>query len=183
MINVVHGDKTAVDALARAPAGRSRLVRRFDAVARYVYENGTANGKRVQAAGGAKNHMIIMPDADLDQAVPALQASAFGCAGERCMAGSVAVPVGRVADEVVDGLCRVGKQLESRPNGRRRRRSTWDRWSARAHRDRVACISTCAGEEGASVALDGREFDWPGDGFLLGPSVVDRVQPRDATGP
>src|SRR4029453_13074161 len=73
-------------------------------VARYVYETGTRHGKRVQAAGGAKNHLIIMPDADLDQAAKAVQASAFGCAGERCMAGSVAVPVGGIADKLVENL-------------------------------------------------------------------------------
>ena len=79
------------------------------AVARHVYETGTQNGKRVQAAGGAKNHLIIMPDADLDQAVGALQLSAFGCAGERCMAGSVAVPVGKVADALVERLCQAAE--------------------------------------------------------------------------
>src|SRR5438270_192791 len=81
------------------------------AVAQHVYETGTKHGKRVQAAGGAKNHVIIMPDADLDQAAAAVQASAFGCAGERCMAGSIALPVGSVADELVERLTRIGQSM------------------------------------------------------------------------
>src|SRR5437660_10196547 len=107
--NILHGDKTAVDALLTHPGVRAISFVGSTAVARHVYQTGTANGKRVQAAGGAKNHLIIMPDADLDQAVKALSLSAFGCAGERCMAGSVAVPVGRIADHLVDGLCRTSK--------------------------------------------------------------------------
>src|SRR5439155_16715295 len=85
------------------------------AVARHVYESGTRNGKRVQAAGGAKNHLIIMPDADLDQAVGALQLSAFGCAGERCMAGSIALPVGKVADPLVERLCQQAGRMKVGP--------------------------------------------------------------------
>src|SRR5262249_57152966 len=84
-------------------------------VAKHVYETGTRHGKRVQAAGGAKNHLIIMPDADLNQAVKAIQASAFGCAGERCMAGSLAVPVGGIADALVEGLVDVGNAMKVGP--------------------------------------------------------------------
>ncbi len=98
VFNIVHGDRECVDALLTHPLVRAVSFVGSTAVARHVYETGTKNGKRVQAAGGAKNHLIIMPDADLDQAATALQLSAFGCAGERCMAGSVAVPVGKVAD-------------------------------------------------------------------------------------
>ena len=94
VFNIVHGDRECVDALLTHPLVRAVSFVGSTAVARHVYETGTRNGKRVQAAGGAKNHLIIMPDADLDQAVKALQVSAFGCAGERCMAGSIAVPVG-----------------------------------------------------------------------------------------
>src|SRR5207237_10932253 len=97
------------------PLGRAVSFVGSTAVARHVYETGTAHGKRVQAAGGAKNHLIIMPDADLEQAVKALQASAFGCAGERCMAGSVAVPVGAIADDLVAGLQRGGSAMEVGP--------------------------------------------------------------------
>ena len=122
VFNVVHGDREAVDALLTHPLVRAISFVGSTAVARHVYETGTRHGKRVQAAGGAKNHLVIMPDADLDQAVAALQASAFGCAGERCMAGSVAVPVGGVADDLVKGTCRKGGPDERRPHGHGRRR-------------------------------------------------------------
>src|SRR5262245_54223417 len=115
VFNIVHGDKTAVDALLGHPLVRAISFVGSTAVAKHIYQTGTANGKRVQAAGGAKNHLIIMPDADLEQAVKAMQLSAFGCAGERCMAGSVAVPVGRIADDFVAGLCRAGKSMKVGP--------------------------------------------------------------------
>jgi len=99
---IVHGDKTCVDALLTHPKVRAISFVGSTQIAKYIYEIGTKHGKRVQAAGGAKNHLIVMPDADLDQAAAAIQASAFGCAGERCMAGSVAVPVGGVADALVE---------------------------------------------------------------------------------
>src|SRR5207244_8093208 len=102
VFNLVHGDKECVDALLTHPLVRAVSFVGSTTVARYVYETGTRHGKRVQAAGGAKNHLIVMPDADLEQAAKALQAAAFGCAGERCMAGSVAVPVGKIADPLVD---------------------------------------------------------------------------------
>src|SRR5262249_29952141 len=144
--------------------------------ARHVYEVGTAHGKRVQAAGGAKNHLIIMPDADLEQAVKALQASAFGCAGERCMAGSVAVPVGPIADDLVERLRRAGSAMKVGPTDAGAQVAMGPPVS-RAHRDKVAAYLDVARSEGADVALDGRAFDLPAGGFLLGPSVVDRVRP------
>jgi malonate-semialdehyde dehydrogenase (acetylating)/methylmalonate-semialdehyde dehydrogenase len=174
VFNIVHGDRTAVDALLTHPLVRAVSFVGSTAVARHVYQTGTANGKRVQAAGGAKNHLIIMPDADLEQAVKALQASAFGCAGERCMAGSVAVPVGRIADDLVEGLCRVGSAMKVGPTDGGAAVDMGPLVS-KAHRDKVATYLDVARAEGALVALDGRAFDLPGDGFLLGPSVVDRV--------
>src|SRR5207302_6489825 len=102
VFNLVHGDKECVDALLTHPLVRAVSFVGSTAVARHVYETGTRHGKRVQAAGGAKNHLIVMPDADLEQAAKAIQAAAFGCAGERCMAGSVAVPVGKIADPLVE---------------------------------------------------------------------------------
>ncbi|HZY87485.1 MAG TPA: aldehyde dehydrogenase family protein, partial [Gemmataceae bacterium] len=105
VFNLVHGDKECVDALLTHPLVRAVSFVGSTAVARHVYETGTRHGKRVQAAGGAKNHLIVMPDADLEQAAKAVQAAAFGCAGERCMAGSVAVPVGAAADRLVGLLC------------------------------------------------------------------------------
>ncbi len=95
VFNIVHGNKTCVDVLLTHPKVAAISFVGSTAIAKYIYEMGTKNGKRVQAAGGAKNHLIIMPDADLDQSVKALSASAFGCAGQRCMAGSVAVAVGK----------------------------------------------------------------------------------------
>jgi malonate-semialdehyde dehydrogenase (acetylating)/methylmalonate-semialdehyde dehydrogenase len=176
VINVIHGDKTVVDGLLVHPLVRAVSFVGSTDVARHIYEVGTANGKRVQAAGGAKNHIIIMPDADLDQAVQALRASAFGCAGERCMAGSVAVPVGRIADDVVAGLVRVGEQIKV---GATDGGAEVDMGPliTREHRDRVAKYLDVAVSEGASVVLDGRWRELPADGFLLGPSVVDHVKP------
>lgn len=176
VLNIVHGDKAAVDALLAHPLVRAVSFVGSTAVARHVYQTGTANGKRVQAAGGAKNHLIIMPDADLEQAVKALQQSAFGCAGERCMAGSVAVPVGRIADDLVAGLCRVGGAMKVGPTDGAAEVDMGPLISG-AHRDRVATYLDVAKSEGAEVALDGRAFDLPDQGFLLGPSVVDRVKP------
>jgi malonate-semialdehyde dehydrogenase (acetylating) / methylmalonate-semialdehyde dehydrogenase len=176
VFNIVHGDKAAVDALLTHPLVRAVSFVGSTAVARHVYQTGTANGKRVQAAGGAKNHLIIMPDADLEQTVKALQLSAFGCAGERCMAGSVAVPVGRIADELVEGLCRTGRSMKVGPTDCGAEVDMGPLISG-AHRDRVSTYLDVATSEGAEVALDGREFNLPREGFLLGPSVVDRVQP------
>ncbi|MBN8626820.1 MAG: CoA-acylating methylmalonate-semialdehyde dehydrogenase [Planctomycetes bacterium] len=181
VFNVAHGDKEAVDALLRHPKVRAISFVGSTGVAKYIYQTGTAHGKRVQSAGGAKNHVIIMPDADLNQAVKALQASAFGCAGERCMAGSIAVPVGRIADSLVEGLCKVGQSMKVGPTDGSGSFKPGDidmgPLITREHRDRVARYLDVAKSEGADVALDGRAFDLPGNGFLLGPSVVDKVTP------
>ncbi len=177
VFNIVQGDKAVVDALLTHKSVRAVSFVGSTAVAKHIYQTGTANGKRVQAAGGAKNHLIIMPDADLDQAVKALQVSAFGCAGERCMAGSVAVPVGRIADAFVEGLCNVGRSMKVGPTDGGGEVDMGPLISG-AHRDRVASYLDVAKEEGAEVALDGRSFDLPREGFLLGPSVVDRVRPE-----
>jgi malonate-semialdehyde dehydrogenase (acetylating)/methylmalonate-semialdehyde dehydrogenase len=176
VFNIVHGDKAAVDALLTHPLVRAVSFVGSTAVARHVYQTGTASGKRVQAAGGAKNHLIIMPDADLEQAVKAIQLSAFGCAGERCMAGSVAVPVGRIADDLVEGLCRVGGAMKVGPTDGGAEVDMGPLITG-AHRDRVATYLDVAKTEGADVALDGRAFKLSCEGFLLGPSVVDRVKP------
>src|SRR5262245_12595197 len=176
VFNVVHGDREAVDALLAHPLVRAISFVGSTAVAKHIYQTGTANGKRVQAAGGAKNHLIIMPDADLEQTVKALQLSAFGCAGERCMAGSVAVPIGRIADDLVEGLQRTGRAMKV---GRTDGGAEVDMGPliTASHRDRVATYLDVAKSEGAEIALDGRSFDLPREGFLLGPSVVDRVRP------
>jgi malonate-semialdehyde dehydrogenase (acetylating)/methylmalonate-semialdehyde dehydrogenase len=175
VFNVVHGDKTTVDALLKHPLTRAISFVGSTSVARHIYETGAAHGKRVQAAGGAKNHLIVMPDADVEQAVKAIGASAFGCAGERCMAGSVAVPVGRIADDIVEGLCHAGRKMKIGATDGGAEVDMGPLIDA-AHRDRVTGYLDIARSEGAEVALDGRSFDLPDDGFLLGPSVVDRVR-------
>ncbi len=174
VFNIVHGDRHCVDVLLTHPKVAAISFVGSTAIAKHIYETGTKNGKRVQAAGGAKNHLIIMPDADLDQSVKALSASAYGCAGQRCMAGSVAVAVGKVADPLVEGLCdhaggfRVGPTdgNESVDMGPLIRRE---------HLERVAGYLDIAATDGARVALDGRQ-DFDGEGFLLGPSVLDQVE-------
>ena len=173
VFNIVHGDRECVDALLEHPLVAAISFVGSTAVARHVYRVGTRNGKRVQAAGGAKNHLIVMPDADLEQASRAVQASAFGCAGERCMAGSLALPVGGIADRLVErivelaGTMRVGP-TDSGPE------VDMGPVISRDHRDRVAGYLEAGRSEGAEVAFDGREAA-SGDGFLIGPSVLDRV--------
>ncbi len=176
VFNIVHGDRECVDALLTHPLVQAVSFVGSTPVAKYIYETGTRHGKRVQAAGGAKNHLIIMPDADLEQAAKALQASAFGCAGERCMAGSVAVPVGRVADPLVEALCRLGSQMKVGPTDGG---ADVDMGPVitRDHLNRVTGYLESGAKEGAAVALDGRKVPRDGDGFLIGPSVLDRVTP------
>jgi malonate-semialdehyde dehydrogenase (acetylating)/methylmalonate-semialdehyde dehydrogenase len=175
VFNIVHGDKECVDALLTHPKVRAISFVGSTPVARYIYETGTKHGKRVQAAGGAKNHLIVMPDADIDQAAAAVQASAFGCAGERCMAGSVAVPVGDVADKLVE---RIVEKASKMSVGRTDSNADVDMGPliSAAHRDRVAGYLDIGRSEGANIALDGRR-DVPADGFFLRPSVIDKVVP------
>jgi malonate-semialdehyde dehydrogenase (acetylating)/methylmalonate-semialdehyde dehydrogenase len=176
VFNIVHGDKECVDALLHHPLVKAISFVGSTNVAKYVYEEGTRNGKRVQAAGGAKNHLIIMPDADLDQAVSALQSSAFGCAGERCMAGSIAVGVGDVASRLVDNLVEKAGKMKV---GRTDEGGDVDMGPviSREHMNRVAGYIDIAKSEGATVALDGRSITThQSPGFLLGPSVIDNVQ-------
>jgi len=175
VFNIVHGDKECVDALLNHPLVKAISFVGSTNVAKYVYETGTRNGKRVQAAGGAKNHLIIMPDADLDQAVSALQSSAFGCAGERCMAGSIAVGVGDVASRLVDNLVEKAGKMKV---GRTDEGGDVDMGPviSREHMNKVAGYIDIAKQEGATVPLDGRKVERVGDGFMLGPSVIDNVQ-------
>ncbi|HEY3394487.1 MAG TPA: CoA-acylating methylmalonate-semialdehyde dehydrogenase [Lacipirellulaceae bacterium] len=174
VFNIVHGDRECVDALLNHPQVAAISFVGSTAVAKYIYERGTAAGKRVQSAGGAKNHLIVMPDADMEQTVKALAASAYGCAGQRCMAGSVAVAVGKAGDPVVEGLVDYAGTLRVGPTDGNESVDMGPVIRAE-HRDRVASYLDIAKKDGATVALDGRrEFD--SNGFLLGPSVVDRVR-------
>jgi malonate-semialdehyde dehydrogenase (acetylating)/methylmalonate-semialdehyde dehydrogenase len=175
VFNIVHGDRECVDALLDHPQVAAISFVGSTPIAKYIYERGTANGKRVQSAGGAKNHLIIMPDAEMDQTVKALVASAYGCAGQRCMAGSVAVAVGKAGDAVVEGLVDVAGKMRVGPSDGNEEIDMGPVIRAE-HRDRVASYLDIAKTDGASVALDGRR-KFESDGFLIGPSVVDRVAP------
>lgn len=175
VFNIVHGGKDCVDALIKHPLVNAISFVGSTAVAKYVYETGTQHGKRVQAAGGAKNHLIVMPDADLDQTAKAIQAAAFGCAGERCMAGSVAVPVGGIADRLVESLCAQASKMSVGPTDGGANVDMGPVIS-REHLDKVTSYLDVGKGEGAYVALDGRR-SFSSNGFLVGPSVLDRVTP------
>ncbi|WP_122038540.1 CoA-acylating methylmalonate-semialdehyde dehydrogenase [Asaia bogorensis] len=178
VFQVVHGDKTVVDALLKHPDVQAISFVGSTPIARYIHETGVAHGKRVQALGGAKNHAVIMPDCDLDKTVDALMGAAYGSAGERCMAISVAVAVGPVADALVDKLIPKVKALKI-GNG------TDDATEmgplvTRVHRDKVASYVTLGAEEGARLLVDGRDFKSTQnpDGFFLGGSLFDHVTPE-----
>ena len=177
VISVVHGTKPCVEALLRHPLVQAVSFVGSTPVAEFIYKTATACGKRVQAAGGAKNHVFIMPDADLDNSLAALQHSAFGCAGERCMAGAIALPVGGIGDEVVRRLTSRAKQIVV---GRTDRPGRVDMGPlvTGEHLERVRRHVEIGVEQGAQLALDGRTVsvaDAP-QGYYLGPTVFDHVQ-------
>ena len=174
VFNVVMGDKVAVDAVLEHPDIAAVSFVGSTPIARYVYETATARGKRCQALGGAKNHMIVLPDADIDMAADAAVSAAYGSAGERCMAISQVVAVGSAADPLIDAIkeripkVKVGDGLD--PS------SEMGPLVTREHRDRVASYVENASDEGATVLVDGREGA-PEDGFFLRPSLLDDVKP------
>jgi malonate-semialdehyde dehydrogenase (acetylating)/methylmalonate-semialdehyde dehydrogenase len=176
VFNVVHGDKVAVDAVLEHPDIQAVSFVGSTPIARYVYETGTKHGKRVQALGGAKNHMIVLPDADIDMAADAAVSAAYGSAGERCMAISQVVAVGDAADRLVKAIherlpkIKVGNGLE--PDVEMGPLVT------REHRDKVASYIDGARDQGAEVIADGRESAPEGDGFFLGVSLLDNVTPE-----
>ena len=174
VLNIVHGNRTCVDTLIRHPQVDAISFVGSTPVAKHIYDTGTSHGKRVQAAGGAKNHLVIMPDADLDQSVKALAASAYGCAGQRCMASSIAVAVGNAGDPLVDALCQHAGSMRVGPSDGKEDVDMGP-LIRRDHLERVAGYLDIAVEDGAQVALDGRR-QFEGDGFLLGPCVVDQVE-------
>jgi malonate-semialdehyde dehydrogenase (acetylating)/methylmalonate-semialdehyde dehydrogenase len=178
VFNVVHGDKVAVDRLLEHPEVRAVSFVGSTPIARYVYERGTGNGKRVQALGGAKNHMVVLPDADLDLAADAAVSAGFGSAGERCMAISVVVAVGDAADPL---LAKMGERVAKLKVGPGTDPSSeMGPLVTGPHRDRVASYLDSGVEDGATLAIDGREhpIDANPDGFWLGPSVLDNVAPH-----
>ncbi|WP_372342003.1 CoA-acylating methylmalonate-semialdehyde dehydrogenase [Nocardia sp. CC227C] len=177
VFNVVQGDKVAVDELLDNPAVKAVSFVGSTPIARYVYERGTAAGKRVQALGGAKNHMVVLPDADLDLAADAAVNAGFGSAGERCMAISALVAVGPVADDLV---ARITERAETIRTGDGTRGTDMGPLVTQAHRDKVASYIDAGESAGATVVLDGRtvEADGAADGFWLGPTVLDHVTPE-----
>jgi len=175
VFNVVQGDKVAVDALLEHPGVSAVSFVGSTPIARYVYENGTTAGKRVQALAGAKNHMIVLPDADIDMAADAAVSAGYGSAGERCMAVSVVVAVGEVADPLVGAIKERAAGITvgdgSSPD------SEMGPLITGQHREKVASYLDSGAEQGAKVVLDGRESAPEGDGFFLGVSLLDEVTP------
>ncbi len=176
VFNVVHGDKVAVDALLTHPDVKAISFVGSTAIARYVYETGTAHGKRVQALGGAKNHMVVLPDADLDLAADAAVNAGFGSAGERCMAISALVAVGDCADPLV---AKIAERMATLRTGDGRRGCDMGPLVTGVHRDKVASYVDAGEAAGATLVVDGRDpvVDGDADGFWLGPTLFDHVTP------
>jgi malonate-semialdehyde dehydrogenase (acetylating)/methylmalonate-semialdehyde dehydrogenase len=176
VFNVVQGDKEAVDALLKHPDVSAVSFVGSTPIARYIYQTATHEGKRCQALGGAKNHMIIMPDADMDQAVDALMGAAYGAAGERCMAISVAVPVGqKTADTLIEKLTPRVRGLKIGPGSDLE--AEMGPLVTKVHRDRVHGYIDAGVAEGAKLVVDGRDFKMQGyeNGYFLGGSLFDNV--------
>ena len=176
VFNVVHGDKVAVDAVLEHPDIAAVSFVGSTPVARYIYETGTKNGKRVQALGGAKNHMIVLPDADIDMAADAAVSAAYGSAGERCMAISHVVAVGEAGDRLVEAIkerlpkIKVGDGTEEGVE--------MGPLITGEHREKVASYLESGPAQGATLVADGRESSPDGDGFFLGVSLLDNVTPE-----
>lgn len=177
VLNVVQGDKVAVDALLSHPEIKAVSFVGSTPIARYVYEQATAHGKRVQALGGAKNHMVVLPDADLDLAADSAVNAGFGSAGERCMAISVLVAVEPVADELIG---KIRQRMATLKVGDPRQGCDMGPLVTRPHRDKVASYLDTGVAEGAELVVDGRKASYSGSqsGFYLGPSLFDKVRPE-----
>jgi malonate-semialdehyde dehydrogenase (acetylating)/methylmalonate-semialdehyde dehydrogenase len=176
VFTVVHGDKVAVDAILEHPGISAVSFVGSTPIAKYIYERGTANGKRVQALGGAKNHALVLPDADIEMAADAVVSAAYGAAGERCMALSVAVAVGEVAQPLVDAIAvRLPKLTVG--DGAQPGTDMGPLITA-AHRDKVAEYIEAGESAGAAVVVDGRIGDLPSEGFFLGTTLLDHVTPQ-----
>ncbi|MEO7005684.1 MAG: CoA-acylating methylmalonate-semialdehyde dehydrogenase [Terrimesophilobacter sp.] len=175
VLNVVHGDKVAVDAIIDSPDVAAVSFVGSTPIARSIYRHASDRGKRVQALGGAKNHMVVMPDADLEGAADAAISAAYGSAGERCMAVSVLVAVGDIADDLVAAVhdrmagLAIGAGTE--------KINQMGPLITREHRDKVASYVAGATAEGATVVVDGRQRKFQGDGFFIGLSLIDHVTP------
>ena len=173
VFNVVHGDKESVDALLTHPGIKSVSFVGSTPIARYVYESGTKAGKRVQALGGAKNHMVVLPDADLELAADAAINAGFGSAGERCMAISALVVVEPVADALIE---KIRSRMAKIKTGDGTKGSDMGPLVTRVHRDKVASYIEAGVKEGATLVEDGRTVKVDGNGFWLGPTLFDNVK-------
>jgi malonate-semialdehyde dehydrogenase (acetylating)/methylmalonate-semialdehyde dehydrogenase len=182
VLNVVHGGREAVDAILDHPAVKAVSFVGSTPIAKYIHERGTKSGKRVQAAGGAKNFVLLMPDADVAPTATGLLEAAFGCAGERCMAGSTAVAIGRAADSVLPQLVDVVSKIRVGPTDRDPD-AQMGAVISREHRARVCDLIPQAADAGAKPLTDGRSTKVaaaPG-GFFVGPTVLDHVRPGMVT--
>ena len=176
VLNIVHGDKVAVDRLLEHRDIKAISFVGSTPVARSIYETATRNGKRVQALGGAKNHMLVLPDADIAMAADAAVSAAYGAAGERCMAVSVVVAVGSAADQLIDAIRERVAKIKVGPGSEPG--SEMGPLITRDHRDRVAGHLDTAIAEGATLAIDGRlDPAMKTSGFFLGPSLIDNARP------
>lgn len=176
VFNVVHGDKVVVDAMLAHPGIASISFVGSTPIARYIYETATKNGKRVQALGGAKNHMLVLPDADLELAADAAVNAGFGSAGERCMAISVLVAVEPVADAII---AKIKERMLKLSTGDGTQGSDMGPLVTRVHRDKVASYVEAGINDGATVVVDGRnpQVNGAANGFWLGPTLFDNVKP------
>jgi malonate-semialdehyde dehydrogenase (acetylating) / methylmalonate-semialdehyde dehydrogenase len=176
VFSVVHGDKVAVDAILEHPTIKAVSFVGSTPIAKYIYETGTKHGKRVQALGGAKNHMVVLPDADIDMAADAAVSAAYGSSGERCMSISVVVAVGASADPIVEAIRARLPKITVGPGTDAS--AQMGPLVTREHRDKVASYLDRGREQGATVIVDGREHDsYRSAGFFLGPSLIDDVTP------
>src|SRR5579862_7317060 len=174
VFNLIHGDKVAVDALLHHPLVRAISFVGSTPIAKYIYQTAAAEGKRVQALGGAKNHLVVMPDADLPKTVEAIMSSAFGAAGERCLAGSVLVAVGEVAEPVLDVL--LSKTRAMHVGDGANAETDMGPLVTAEHRKKVVGYIEKGVAEGAQPLCDGREAA-NGAGFFVGPTIFDNVRP------
>ncbi len=177
VINLVHGGRESVDSLLTHPKVRAVSFVGSSPIAKYIFETGTRNGKRVQANGGAKNYIVVMPDADVSKTVEALSTAAFGCAGERCMSGSTAIAVGAAAERMMPSLIEAARAIRVGPTDRAAQPDMGPLITSQ-HRDHVLKLLDGGESEGARIVCDGRGVkiaDAP-DGFYVGATIVDEVQ-------
>ncbi len=178
VMNIVHGGRECVDALLTHPKVRAVSFVGSSPVAKHIHETGTRNGKRVQANGGAKNYIVVMPDADVPRTVEAISTAAFGCAGERCMAGSTAIAVGKCGDVIVPQLVDAARSIKVGRTDSTMSQPDMGPLITGSHRERVEGLVESGAREGATVACDGRGVKVSGapNGFYLGATVVDNVR-------